>query len=91
MIHTPPIKGVLYRLVIVLVLTLCLLPVGASSVAALSVNDYFNIVYDIEFSQDIIRDGNPFSATVSGTASCTQDLPLTVSQAVMSGAIVAHH
>lgn len=58
---------------------------------ALSVYDYFVIDYDTEFSQSVIGAGDVFQATVSGTADCKQDMPLTVSKGYITSRVVAQH
>ena len=83
--------GILHRLAIALVLAVCLIPAGPAPVSALSIDDYFIIDYTVSFSQDVIYSNDPFSAIVTGIATCTQDLPLTITEAIMSGCIVAQH
>ncbi len=83
--------GILHRLAIALVLAVCFIPAGLAPVSALSVDDYFVIDYTVSFSQDVIYNNDPFSATVTGAATCTQDPPLTISEAIMIGCIVAQH
>jgi hypothetical protein len=83
--------GILHLLVIALALAACLIPSGLAPVSALSMYDYFTIDYTVSFSQDVIYNNDPFSATVTGAATCIQDLPLTITEAVLSGYIVAQH
>jgi len=84
-------KSILHRLAIALVLAVCLVPTGQAPVSAQSIDDYFTIDYTVSFSQDVIYNNNPFSATVTGTATCIQDLPLTITEAIITGCIVAQH
>ncbi|MFC1875284.1 hypothetical protein ACFLY3_03975, partial [Chloroflexota bacterium] len=83
--------GILHRLAIALVLAVCLIPIGPAPVSALSIDDYFIIDYTVSFSQDVIYSNDPFSAIVTGIATCIQDLPLTITEAIMSGYVVAQH
>lgn len=55
--------------------------------------DYFSFTYDIELSQTEIEGSEPFSATITGEATCTQDLPVAgaITEAVISGLIRATH
>ena len=82
---------ILYRILIALTLALCLIPVAEVPVAALSIDDYFLISYTVEFSKDEIHDNKTFYVTVTGQATCINDLPLTVSEAYVTGYVVARH
>jgi hypothetical protein len=83
--------GILYRLIIALILVLGLLLISQTPAVALSVDDYFVISYTVEFSKDEIYGNELFYATITGQAACIKDLPLTVSEAFMSGCLVAEH
>ena len=87
--------GTAWRLLIALILALCLVPIGSSQVAALdtvSVGGYFEITYEpVEFSKTEINGSEIFSATVEAEAACTNDLPLTVSEARITGCVTATH
>ena len=75
---------------IVLAASLCL--INAPRAAAQSIEDYFNISYDpVELSQDAVNGDEIFYATVRGSAICKQDLPLPVSEAVITSRIIAEH
>jgi len=76
---------------ITLISLLCLVTISASPVFALNLGDYFTIDYDIELSKTVIRGNETFYATVEGTATCNQDLPLTVSEGYVTSRIVAKH
>ena len=80
-----------YRLLAAILLALCLLPATTDPAAALNIDDYFSINFNIEFNQNQIFDNKPFSATVTGTATCLNALPLTVSEAVVTGKVIARH
>ena len=87
--------GMAWRLLIALILALCLLSIGSSPVAALdtvSVGGYFEITYaPVEFSKTEINGSEVFYATVGAEAACTNDLPLTVSEARITGCVTATH
>jgi len=77
-------------LAVTLVLVLCLWVVNPLSVSAQSVEDYFNINYDpVSLSENEIQGRNVFYATVSGSAICTEDLPVSVDEAVITSRVVA--
>jgi len=84
-------SSIIRRLLITLISLLCLITISASPVFALSLGDYFTIDYDIELSKTVIRGNETFYATVEGTATCNQDLPLTVSEGYVTSRIVAKH
>ncbi|MBA7641140.1 hypothetical protein ES703_48813 [subsurface metagenome] len=87
--------GMAWRLLVALILALCLVPIGSSPVAALdtvSVGGYFEITYEpVEFSKTEINGSEIFYATVEAEAACTNDLPLTVSEARIIGCVTATH
>ncbi len=85
-----PERGVLWLLLIMLILATGVF-ISPRSAAALSIYDYFVINYDTEFSKDEIDGSEVFYATVSGTADCKQDLPLTVSNGYITSRVVAQH
>jgi len=75
---------------LVLAASLCL--ISAPRAVAQSIEDYFDISYDpVEFSQDVIHGDEIFYATVRGIASCKQDLPLSVSEVVITSRIIAEY
>jgi hypothetical protein len=74
-----------------LTLTLAIGVITPRPALALNVYDYFVINYDTEFSQTVIGEGDVFQATISGTADCTQDMPLTVSKGYITSRVVAQH
>ena len=84
--------GIAWRLLIALILALCLVPIDSSPVAALSVDDYFEITYEpVEFSKTEINGSEVFNATITVTATCTNDLPLPVTEARITARIIAEH
>jgi len=82
---------ILYRLLIALALALCLFPASGSPVAALNIDDYFTISYAVEFSSTEVYKNQVFQATVTGEAEYISKLPLTVSEAYVSGSVIAKH
>jgi len=84
-----------WRLLVTLILALCLVPIGSSPAAALdtvSVAGYFEITYEpAEFSKAEIDGSEVFSATVEAEAICTNDLPLSVTEARIIARVVAEH
>ena len=87
--------GMAWRLLVALILALCLVPIASSPVAALdtvSVAGYFEITYEpVEFSKTEINGNEVFYATVEAEATCTNDLPLPVSEAQITGCVTATH
>ncbi len=83
--------GMAWRLMIVLILALCLIPAGSHPAGALSVEEYFTYGVTVEFSKAEIQGDEVFSATVEGTATCIKDLLLPVTEANISSRIVAEH
>jgi len=82
---------ILYRLLIALALALCLFTAGGSPAAALNIDDYFTISYTVEFSSTEVYENQDFQATVTGEAVYTSELPLTVSEAYITGSVIARH
>ena len=83
--------GILWRLVIALILALCLVPISPNPVFAQSPSDYFSYSYDVEFSSTEIEGSEVFYATITVDATCTNDLPLSPSEARSTGRIIAEH
>jgi len=83
--------GILWRLVIALILALCLVPISSNPVFAQSIEDYFTYSYDVEFSSTEIEGSEVFYATITVDANCTNDLPLSPSEASITGRIIAEH
>jgi len=74
-----------------MVLNLSLLLIPANSAFAQDLGGYFSINYDVEFSKTQIEENETFYVTITATATCTNDLPLTPSEAEITGRIVATH
>jgi len=84
--------GMASCLLIGLILALSLVPNYSSPAVALSIEDYFEISYEpVEFSKTDIHGDEIFYATIKGTATCTNSLPLPVSEAWISGLVTATH
>ncbi|MFC2073062.1 hypothetical protein ACFLUU_10300 [Chloroflexota bacterium] len=63
------------------------LPASAQSAA-----DYFQISFDpVSFSQDDIHGDETFQATILGRVSCTNNLPMPVSEASITSRVIAEH
>jgi len=86
-----PGRAAIWRLLVIVVLALFPVFTGARPALALSVYDYFTIDYDTVFSDYVIEDSEVFYATVIGTATCKQDLPMPVSSGYITSRIVAEH
>ena len=86
-----PKSSIIRRLPITLISLLFMVIITSSPASAISLGDYFTIDYDIELSKTVIRGNETFYATVEGTATCNQDLPLTVSEGYVTSRIVAKH
>jgi hypothetical protein len=65
---------------------------GSSPAAAWSAEDYFQISYEpVSYSKTEIHGNEVFYATIEGSATCTNDLPLPVSEVRLTGRVIAHH
>ncbi|MFC1976932.1 CARDB domain-containing protein [Chloroflexota bacterium] len=75
---------------LVLALSLCFItPLPA---AAQSVTDYFQISYEpVVFSKNEISGDDVFYATIIGSATCVNDLPVPVSEATITSRVIAKH
>ena len=83
--------GILCRLIIALILALGLIPIGEVPASALSLGEYFVISYDVSFSKNEVYLGEVFYATVTTQVTCTKDLLLPISEAFVTGRVVAQH
>ena len=63
----------------------------ATPALGLSIYDYFTIEHDTVFSDGQIQDDEVFYATVTGEATCKQDLPLPVSSGYIRYRVIAEH
>jgi hypothetical protein len=83
-------KSVLFR-----TLTLCIFIVLITSLlnvqptAALSVSDYFTLSYQVTLSTTEVSEGQTFNAIASGSGTCNEELPISVSSAIIEGRVVA--
>jgi len=83
--------GSVQRLLLILVAVLWLSATLTLPVQALSIDDYFTYGYTVQLSQTEVQGTQAFSATVSGQAVCTKDLPLTPSSAYVTSRVIARH
>jgi len=68
------------------------LPYKLPPAAAQSVEEYFQISYEpASFSKTEIHGDEVFTATIQGRASCIKDLPMSVSEARITGHVIAEH
>ncbi|MDD4985100.1 MAG: CARDB domain-containing protein [Dehalococcoidales bacterium] len=84
-------RAAIWRLLVIVILTLFPVFAGARPALALSVYDYFSIDYEALFSDYAIEGSDTFYATLIGTATCKKDLPLPVSSGYIKSRIVAEH
>jgi hypothetical protein len=84
--------GVIWCLVIAVVTVVPLFLIGSPPAAAQSADDYFQISYEpFSFSKTEIYDDEVFFTTVQARATCIKDLPLSVSEAKITGRVIAEH
>jgi hypothetical protein len=66
--------------------------IGSPRAAAWSAEDYFQISYEpVSYSQSEIHGDEVFYATIQGSATCTSDLPLPVSEVRITACVIAEH
>ena len=82
---------ILRHLVTASILALSLVTVISSPVAAIVISDYFTVSFSIEFNKTTILGSEVFYATVEGTATCYSTLPIALSEARITGRIIAEH
>lgn len=81
-----------WYLIIALISAVSLSLINPASVAAQSMDEYFQISYDpASFSQNQINGNQVFYVTIHGKATCIKDLPLAVSETSITSRIVARH
>ena len=79
-------------LFVALVVSGCLVIIGAPISRAISIADYFEVNYQsIELSKTTINADEVFYARVRGEVRCKQDMPVSVSQAIITGRVIAQH
>ena len=86
--------GMAWPLLVALILALCLAPIGSSPAAALSVDDYFEITYEISLSKTEINGSEVFNAAITVMATRNNnDFPLSLSpsEVLITGRIIAEH
>ena len=84
--------GFIWHVVIALVLAILLCLIGSPPAAAQSAEEYFQISYEpVSFSKTEIHGDEVFTATIQGRASCIKDLPMSVSEARITGHVIAEH
>ena len=74
---------------IALVLAISLVLIGTPPVAAISLEDYFEISYAFELSQTEVQGDEVFHATVTGEATCLETIVVPLSEAEITFRIVA--
>ena len=74
---------------IALTLVISLVFIGTPPVAAISLEDYFEISYDFELSQTEIQGDEVFHATMAGEATCIETILVSLSEAEITFRIVA--
>jgi hypothetical protein len=73
-----------------LAVSLCLISTSLASAQDLA--EYFQLSYDpVAFDKSEINGSEVFHATIAGRATCTQDLPVSVSEASLTSQVVAVH
>ena len=83
---------VLWRVVIALIFVLPLCLIGSPPAGAQGAEDYFQISYEpVSYSKTEIHGDEVFYATIQGSATCTNDLPLPVSEARITIRVIAEH
>jgi len=58
---------------------------------ALNLEDYFTYTYSMELSHEEVVAEQPFTATISGQATCIQDLPISPSKAEFRSRAIGRH
>ncbi len=66
--------------------------IGSPPAAAQGAEDYFQISYEpVSYSKTEIHGDEVFYATIQGSATCTNDLPLPVSEVRITARVIAEH
>jgi hypothetical protein len=83
---------VLWHVVIAVFLAIPLFITGSPPAAAQGAEDYFQISYEpVSYSKTEIHGDEVFYATFQGSATCTNNLPLPVSEARITARVIAEH
>ncbi|MFC1954678.1 hypothetical protein ACFLVZ_02510 [Chloroflexota bacterium] len=77
--------------IVALIVALCLSTPISDSASALSPSEYYSFSFNVQFSESQVTGTNSFAATVTADATCKKALPLSASQASITGRIVAEH
>lgn len=89
--RSPRSAGFAWRAGAAAIAMLGLAMVTPEAAHALSINEYFTYSYTLQLDRTTVVEGETFKATVSGTAVCKKDLPVTPSAAAVTSRIVARH
>lgn len=84
-----PKRGVIRVLAASFITLAVAMTAAPSPTTALFIDDYFDLNYDIELSTSSVRGSDTFYADITGTATCTQDLPLTITDGYVKFRVVA--
>ncbi len=84
-------KRFLFYIFITIAVLANLVPGVTKPANALNPLDYFTFSYDIALDTQEVHTYRFFYATVTGQATCTKDLPLTPTEAYITGRVVARH
>jgi hypothetical protein len=83
---------VLWCVVAAVISAIPLLITGSPPAAAWSAEDYFQISYEpVSYSKTEIHGDEVFYATIEGSATCTNDLPIPVSALRITARVIAEH
>jgi len=81
-----------WRLAVALTLAVSLCLISTSLASAQDLAEYFQLSYEpVTFDKGEINGSEVFHATIAGRATCTQDLPVSVSEASLTSQVVAVH
>ncbi|MCK4963793.1 MAG: hypothetical protein KAH98_02665 [Dehalococcoidia bacterium] len=84
--------GFIWHVVIALVLAILLCLTSSPPATAQSAEEYFQISYEpVSFSKTEIHGNEVFYAIFQGRATCIKDLPMSVSEARITGRVIAEH
>lgn len=84
--------GAIWHAAIALVTLILLCLISSPPAAAQIAEEYFQISYEpVGFSKTEIHGDEVFYATLQGHATCTKDLPVSVSEARITGKVIAEH
>ncbi|MBN1856363.1 MAG: hypothetical protein JW846_05345 [Dehalococcoidia bacterium] len=75
---------------VLLPFSLVLLPRPASALS-LNPSDYYDVDFDLAFSQTVVEPGEEFSITAEATVSCIKDMPIGMDEASVIFAVTARH